>query len=177
SRALEWEHSILAPSLDRVIAAFPLPVIIHDDEHRILQMSEGWTRFSGYTLADVDTMDRWTEAAYGERREWAKAYIDSHFADNRTIDHGEWVIRAKDGSRRVWHFRSTPLGEVHGRNLVLAVASDVTELKHTEEALRRTEELLGQGVRIAHLGIFDHDQVTDAIFWSPEIRSMCLWDP
>jgi PAS domain S-box-containing protein len=60
---------------------------------------------------------------------------------------------------------------------VLAVASDVTELKHTEEALRRTEELLGQGVRIARLGIFDHDQITDAIYWSPELRSMLLWDP
>src|SRR5262245_18247090 len=123
SRALEWEHPILAPSLDRVIAGFPLPVLIHDDQDRITQMSEGWTRFSGYTLADVNTMDRWTEAAYGERRKWVKAYIDSHFAENRTIDHGEWVIRAKDGTGRVWHFRSTPLGEVHGRRLVLAVAS------------------------------------------------------
>ena len=176
-RALEWEPRILSPSLDRLIAAFPLPVIIHDDQDRILQMSEGWTHFSGYTLADVHTMDDWTEAAYGERRKWVKDYIDSLFAENRTLDHGEWVIRAKDGAKRVWHFLSTPLGVVQGRRLLLAVASDVTELKRTEEALRRTEELLRQGVRVAHLGIFDHDQITDAIYWSPEIWSICLWDP
>jgi PAS domain S-box-containing protein len=176
-RALEWEPPILPPSLDRLIAAFPLPVIIHDDQDRILQMSEGWTRFSGYTLADVHTMDDWTEAAYGERRKGVKDYIDSVFAENRTLDHGEWVIRAKDGGKRVWHFLTTPLGVVQGRRLLLAVASDVTELKRTGEALRRTEELLRQGVRIAHLGIFDHDQVTDAIYWSPEIWSICLWDP
>jgi PAS domain S-box-containing protein len=176
-RALEWESPILSPSLDRLIATFPLPVIIHDDQDRILQMSEGWTHFSGYTLADVHTLDDWTEAAYGERRGWVKDYIDSIFAEDRTLDHGEWVIRAKDGGKRVWHFLSTPLGVVQGRRLLLAVAADVTELKRTEEALRKTEELLTQGMRLGHLGIFDHDQITDAIYWSPEIWSICLWDP
>jgi PAS domain S-box-containing protein len=176
-RALEWESPILSPSLDRLIATFPLPVIIHDDQDRILQMSEGWTHFSGYTLADVHTLDDWTEAAYGERRGWVRDYIDSIFAEDRTLDHGEWVIRAKDGGKRVWHFLSTPLGIVQGRRLLLAVAADVTELKRTEEALRKTEELLTQGMRLGHLGIFDHDQITDAIYWSPEIWSICLWDP
>jgi PAS domain S-box-containing protein len=176
-KALKRERPILSPSLDRVIAVFPLPVIIHDDQDRILQISEGWTHFSGYTLADIHTMDDWTEAAYGERQQRAKDYIDSIFAENRTLDHGEWVIRAKDGARRVWHFLTTPLGIVRGRRLLLAVASDVTELKQTEEALRKTEELLRQGVRVGHLGIFDHDQITDAIYWSPEIWSICLWDP
>jgi len=176
-RALKWEPLTLSPSLDRIIAAFPLPVMIHDDQERILQMSAGWSHFSGYTLADFQTIDGWTEVAYGKKRMWAKDYIDNLFAENCTIDHGEWNIRAKDGVMRVWHFLSTPLGVVQGRRLMLAVASDVTELKRTEEALRKTEELLRQGVRVAHLGIFEHDQITDNIYWSPEIWSICLWDP
>jgi PAS domain S-box-containing protein len=171
------KQPIPAPSLDRAIAAFPLPVIIHDDQGQILQMSEGWTRFSGYSLADFHTMDDWTEAAYGERGKWVKGYIDSLFAENCTLDHGEWLIRAKDGTRHIWHFLSIPLGMVEGRRLLLSVASDLTELKSIEESLRRTEEVLKQGVRVANLGIFDHDQITDAIYWSPEIRSICLWDP
>ena len=174
-RALKWERPILSPALDHVIAAFPLPVAIHDTK-RILQISEGWTHYSGYTLADIQTMDDWTEAAYGEGRKWAKDYIDHLFEENRTLDHGEWVIRAKDGTRRVWHFMSTPLEVIKGHRLLLAVASDVTELKRTEETLRKTEELLRQGMRVAHLGIFDHDQINDAIYWSPEINSICLWD-
>jgi PAS domain S-box-containing protein len=174
-RARKWERSILSPGLDHVVAAFPLPVAIHSED-RILQISEGWTHYSGYTLADIQTMEDWTEVAYGEGRKWAKDYIDRLFAENRTLDHGEWVIRAKDGTKRVWHFLSTPLGVVRGRRLLLAVASDLTELKRTEETLRKTEELLRQGMRVAHLGIFDHDQISDAIYWSPEIRSICLWD-
>ena len=51
---------------------------------------------------------------------------------------------------------ATPLGAVRGR-------------QRTEEAFRETEELLRQGMRVAHLGMFDHDQITDAIYWSPEI--------
>jgi PAS domain S-box-containing protein len=58
---------------------------------------------------------------------------------------------------------ATPLGAVRGR-------------QRTEEAFRETEELLRQGMRVAHLGMFDHDQITDAIYWSPEIASICLWD-
>jgi PAS domain S-box-containing protein len=174
-RALKWERPILSPALDHVIAVFPLPVAIHD-EYRIFQISEGWTHYSGYTLTDIQTMDDWTKAAYGEGRKWAKDYIDSLFAENRTLDHGEWFIRAKDGTKRVWHFMSTPLGVSQGRRLLLAVASDVTELKRTEETLRKTEELLRQGMRVAHLGIFDHDQISDAIYWSPEIKSICLRD-
>jgi PAS domain S-box-containing protein len=167
---------ILPPSLDRVIAAFPIPVIIHDDD-QILQMSEGWSRFSGYTLADVHTIDEWTRVAYGENKMWAKDYIDSVLGEDRTLDHGEWSIRAKNGAVHVWHFLSTPLGVVEGRRITLAVASDVTELKRTEEALRKTEELLSQGMRTAHLGIFEHDQITDEIYWSPEIWSICMWNP
>jgi PAS domain S-box-containing protein len=175
-RGLKWERRILPPSLDRVIAAFPLPAIIHDQE-RILQMSKGWSHFSGYTLADVHTIEGWTKLAYGEKRASVKDYIDSLFGQTGTLDHGEWTIQAKDGAMRVWHFFSTPLGVVRGRRLMLAVASDVTELKRTEAALRKTEELLRQGMRVAHLGIFEHDQITDHIYWSPEIWSICMWDP
>src|SRR5262245_6941446 len=74
--ALKRERSILSPSLSRVIAAFPLPVIIHDDQNQILQMSAGWTHFSGYTLDDVHDIEGWTKAAYGQERKWVKNYID-----------------------------------------------------------------------------------------------------
>jgi PAS domain S-box-containing protein len=60
---------------------------------------------------------------------------------------------------------------------VAVLFNDITERKRSEEMLRKTEELLRQGVQVGHLGIFEHDQITDAIYWSPEIRSICGWDP
>lgn len=37
------------------------------------------------------------------------------------------------------------------------------------------KERLRTAVRIANLGLFDHDQVTDRIYWSPEMRKIFFW--
>jgi signal transduction histidine kinase len=73
----------------------------------------------------------------------------------------------------VWAFR---IGRPEQRQ-VAVLFNDITERKRTEEALRKTEVLLRQGMQVAHLGIFEHDQVIDHIYWSPEIRSICRWNP
>ena len=55
--------------------------------------------------------------------------------------------------------------------------ADITERKRVEAALRESEERLRQAVRVSHIGIFDHDHVTGAIYWSPEQRAMYGWGP
>jgi PAS domain S-box-containing protein len=161
----------VARLLNRAILESPIPVIIHDENSRILQVSKGWTRFSGYTIEDIPTLGDWRQRAYGVRAP-AQQFID-HLGTDETVDDGDWLITAKDGSKRVWHFMVTPLGRFEGRRLLLATAVDVTERKRVEETLLKTEELLKQGVRVAWLGIFDHDQINETIYWSPEMRAIC----
>jgi PAS domain S-box-containing protein len=48
----------------------------------------------------------------------------------------------------------------------------VEERIRVEAALRRSDERLSQAVRVAHIGIFDHDQIADTIYWSPEQRNI-----
>ena len=54
---------------------------------------------------------------------------------------------------------------------------NVTGLKEAEASLRRNEERLLQAVRVAHIGIFDHDHRSGALYWSPETREIYGWDP
>jgi PAS domain S-box-containing protein len=149
--------------LNRAIAESPIPLIIYDESSRILQVSRGWTRFSGYAIEDIPTLGHWRQRAYGGR-ETVQQFVEELNTD-QTVDDGEWIVTAKDGSKRVWHFMVTPLGRFEERRLLLATAVDVTERKRVEEALLKTEELLKQGVRVACLGIFDHDQFNETLYW------------
>ena len=44
-----------------------------------------------------------------------------------------------------------------------------------EEELQRSTERLRQGVRVAGLGLFEHDHLTDEIYYSPVLRQICGW--
>jgi PAS domain S-box-containing protein len=43
--------------------------------------------------------------------------------------------------------------------------------------LLKTQELLRQGVRVAALGIFDHDQINETLYWSREMMTLCDLEP
>ncbi|MCL4818725.1 MAG: PAS domain S-box protein [Vicinamibacteria bacterium] len=51
---------------------------------------------------------------------------------------------------------------------VVVSLSDVTES-------RRIDELLRQAVRVSQIGIYDHDQLSDRLYWSPEQRAIFGW--
>ena len=52
------------------------------------------------------------------------------------------------------------------------VVLDITERKRVEAALRESETRLQQAVRVADIGIFDHDHVANTIYASPRDREI-----
>lgn len=49
--------------------------------------------------------------------------------------------------------------------------------KEADEKLRISTVVLKQALIVGNLGIFDHNQRTDQIYWSPELRKICGWSP
>lgn len=67
--------------------------------------------------------------------------------------------------------------ELDGQRYIFSVIRDITERKKADAALLESEERLHQAIRVSHTGIFDHDHVTDTIYWSPEQRANYGWGP
>lgn len=124
----------------RAIADAPIPMMMHDENDTVLQISKGWTQYSGYTFTDIPTLGDWTERAYGQRGGFAKEYIDRLFEIQETVGNGEWNVTAKDGAKRIWDFYTTPIGRTDkGQRLLLSIAIDITDQKKATEDLRESE--------------------------------------
>jgi len=86
---------------------------------------------------------------------------------------GELVGRKKSGEEFVAELSASMVRDEAGRPTALMGSFiDVTERVRAVEALRRGEERVRQAVRVAEIGIFDHDQLTDTIYWSPRQREI-----
>lgn len=124
----------------RAIVDAPFPIIMHNEDGEIVQLSNTLTELTGYTRAELKTIGDWTERAYSERQEVVLQDIERLYSVNHRMDEGEYVVTTKEGQQRVWNFSSAPLGkDEQGRRLVISMAADVTERNKAEEALRQSE--------------------------------------
>jgi len=84
----------------------------------------------------------------------------------------------KDGEIRFLDVVKAPIFDDKGGYKGLVVVSrDITGRRKVEEALRERDELLQQAVRVSQIGIFDHDQRSETIYWSPTLRTIYGWGP
>jgi PAS domain S-box-containing protein len=78
-----------------------------------------------------------------------------------------------DGRFRWFLTRSLPVKDADGKVVSwFGTNTDVTEQREAGEAIRRGEALLTQAVRVAGLGIFEHDHRSDRIEYSPHMREL-----
>ncbi len=83
------------------------------------------------------------------------------------------TIVFEDGSKRETITNVVPLLDEEGKPRGAVGASiDLTEQKQAEKNLRASELRFRQATRASHIGIFDHDHLTDTIYWSPEHREI-----
>jgi len=93
--------------------------------------------------------------------EWARFADEVQREKHDLVHHGEWKHRKRNGDIIAVQVATGPT-DVNGRQARVAVVTDVTEIKRVTDALAEAE-------RIAHLGSWEYDAVSDTLTWSDEM--------
>jgi PAS domain S-box-containing protein len=142
---------------------------IADTDGYFRRLNPQWEVVLGYSLPELEG-SRFLDLVHPDDQAGTLAAI-SELSDQKAVLNFVNRYRCKDGSYRWIEWRSYPMGQ-----FVYAAARDITERKRAEEALRTSEERLRQVIQVSHIGIFDHDHLTDHLYVSPEYREMRGWD-
>lgn len=137
-RAAEIAIAESEARLRAVVLASPFPIMLHAQDGEILELSRKWSELTGYSREEIRTHFDWVRLAYPSSGAAAEAQIAAEFASEGETAAGEWEIRTKDGTLRVWDFYNVSLGSLaDGRKLQVSAAVDVTDRKAAEEMLKR----------------------------------------
>src|SRR5215475_9144323 len=90
----------------------------------------------------------------------------------------EYRMVSKDG-RVIWFRDESMIIRPEGSNtpVLYGILFDISERKATESALRESEERLRLALEAAHLGMWEWDPETDALFWDDRHCSLFGLDP
>lgn len=124
----------------RAIADAPFPIMIHAEDGEVLEINDAWTAATGYTHADIPTMQAWTDRAYGEKGQRVLDNLISKLYElDARFNEGEFIITTKGGEQRIWQFSSAPVAFGKGRRVVISMAADITDRYQADAALRKSE--------------------------------------
>ncbi|AFY85245.1 PAS domain S-box protein [Oscillatoria acuminata] len=122
----------------------PVPIMLHAEDGEVLQINTTWSRISGYQLADIPTLNDWTEKAYQDRTKNPREPIQKIYAlEAGQVLEKEQTVRTKTGENLVWYFYAVTLGKTGDRRkITMSTAIDITVRKQAEQALLELNQTL-----------------------------------
>ena len=131
----------------RAIEDAPIPIVLYTEQGDVLTVSDTWTELTGYTVADIPTLDEWLERVYGEGANTLRAHLPLLFEGKRRSIDTELQIYTRNGERRYWSFSASSPGRLYdGTRFVVGMAQDITDRRLAEQALKAARDELEKRV-------------------------------
>jgi diguanylate cyclase (GGDEF)-like protein/PAS domain S-box-containing protein len=167
-KRIEQELRLTQAAIDKSKSAFYLV----DSKGRVVYANDHACRSLGYTRDELIGLHIWDFDPNFRPEAWPGLWAKQKQGGVVTL---ESCHRRKDGTVFPIEVTANHIshdGQEHGFVLV----QDISDRKRADAALRQSEERLQQAVRVSDIGMFDHDQRSDTIYWSPEQRKIYGWD-
>jgi len=164
--------------LDAIVENIPAMVFLkRASDLRFELFNRAGEKILGYKRAellgknDYDLFPR-EQADFFTRKD--REVLDSR----RTMEVEKEPIKVADGSEKWLHTLKIGLYDEHGEPAhLIGISLDITRRKRIEDELRKSEAMLAEAQRMAHLGHWQLDLVGNTLEWSDEIYRIFEIEP
>ncbi len=128
--------------VDAVVEAAGSIIVVLDRSGNVVRFNLAAEEITGFAFAELRGRPIWEKLIPEEGKLALKEIFRNLSADNVTARvENEWLM--KDGSRRLFDWRNTPLQDSHGVvNYVVAQGYDITDIRYTQQALHEHQNKL-----------------------------------
>jgi len=164
---------MLDPAIFRLMAdGAPIIILLLDAQGNIQYVNPYFEHLTGYRLDEIKGNNWFSTFLPPRDQERIRALFRSAIHDLPIRNHVNPIITASGEEREIeWHGQA--MRDMRGNiTSLVSIGQDITARKQAEEALNLSEQRLQLAVQSAHIGIYDHDHISDTLYWSAELRDM-----
>ena len=164
--------------LQLVLNSIPVRVFWKDRECVYLGCNQHFARDAGLEFPEQIIGKNDFELSWREHAELYRADDQQVMQDDVSKLNYEEPQTSPDGTPLWLRTSKLPLKDLDGNIFgIMGVYEDITERKRAEKGIHESEQRLAEAQRMAHIGNWELDLVTDELLWSEEVYRIFEIDP